>query len=89
MKLPSFDDFKKSPMAAIAFISLVVIGYLYIDLKSAQSTLVESHKQQFTEYVVNCARREESQNKEIRALREDLAKLQDKFLKMIEISSKK
>ena len=76
-------------MAAIAFAALVVVGYLYMDLKSAQSTLIDSHKQQFKEYVEDCARREASQNREIQALREDLSKLQDKFLKMIEISNSK
>jgi len=89
MKLPTYEDFKKSPMAAIAFAALVVVGYLYMDLKSAQSTLIDSHKQQFKEYVEDCARREASQNREIQALREDLSKLQDKFLKMIEISNSK
>lgn len=34
MKLPvSFDQFQKNPVAAIAFIALVAIGYLYIDQK--------------------------------------------------------
>ena len=34
MKLPvSFDQFQKNPVAAIAFVALVAIGYLYVDLK--------------------------------------------------------
>jgi len=89
MKFPTYEDFKKSPMTAIAFAALVVVGYLYMDLKSAQLTLIDSHKQQFKEYVEDCARREQSQNKEIKALREDLSRLQDKFLKMVEISNNK
>ena len=32
MKLPvSFDQFKKSPIAAIAFLLVMVVGYLYLD----------------------------------------------------------
>ena len=32
MKLPvNFEQFKKSPVAAIAFIMLLAVGYLYID----------------------------------------------------------
>jgi uncharacterized membrane-anchored protein YhcB (DUF1043 family) len=34
MKLPvSFDQFQKNPVAAIAFVALVAIGYLYVDQK--------------------------------------------------------
>lgn len=34
MKLPvSFDQFQKNPIAALAFVMMVVIGYLYIDQK--------------------------------------------------------
>jgi len=34
MKLPvSFDQFQKNPVAALAFILMVAIGYLYIDQK--------------------------------------------------------
>lgn len=34
MKMPvSFDQFQKNPVAAIAFIALVAIGYLYVDQK--------------------------------------------------------
>jgi hypothetical protein len=36
MKLPiSFDQFKKNPVAGVAFISFVGIGYLYVDLRSS------------------------------------------------------
>lgn len=38
MKMPvSFDQFQKNPVAAIAFIALVAIGYLYIDQKMINS----------------------------------------------------
>ena len=34
MKLPvSFDQFQKNPVAAIAFVAIVAIGYLYVDQK--------------------------------------------------------
>jgi len=34
VKMPvSYKDFKKEPVKALLFISLVAIGYLYIDLK--------------------------------------------------------
>lgn len=38
MKMPvSFDQFQKNPVAGIAFIALVAIGYLYIDQKMMNS----------------------------------------------------
>jgi len=40
MKLPvSFDQFQKNPIAAIAFIALVAIGYLYVDQKMTSETI--------------------------------------------------
>jgi hypothetical protein len=34
MKMPvSFEQFQKNPVAAIAFVALVAIGYLYVDQK--------------------------------------------------------
>lgn len=34
MKMPvSFDQFQKNPVAAIAFVAIVAIGYLYVDQK--------------------------------------------------------
>jgi len=45
MKLPvSFDQFKKNPIAAIAFILVIVVGYLYIDNKAIHSQQLEEHK---------------------------------------------
>lgn len=38
MKLPvSFDQFQKNPLAALAFILMVAIGYLYVDQKITSS----------------------------------------------------
>ena len=45
MKLPvSFDQFKKNPIAAIAFLLVIVVGYLYIDNKAVHSQQLEEHK---------------------------------------------
>jgi len=45
MKLPvSFDQFKKSPIAAIAFVLVIVVGYLYIDNKMVYAQQLEEHK---------------------------------------------
>lgn len=38
MKLPvSFDQFQKNPVAALAFVLMGAIGYLYIDQKMSSS----------------------------------------------------
>ena len=45
MKLPvSFNQFKKNPITAIAFLLVIVVGYLYIDIKSTQSQQLKDHK---------------------------------------------
>ncbi len=42
--LVSFDQFKKSPVAAIAFILVLVVGYLYIDNKMVHAEQLKEHK---------------------------------------------
>tara|TARA_Y100000310_G_C20593608_1_gene769377 strand:+ start:311 stop:544 length:234 start_codon:yes stop_codon:yes gene_type:complete len=45
MKLPvSFDQFKKSPVTTIAFVLIIVVGYLYVDNKMVHSQQLEEHK---------------------------------------------
>jgi|19_taG_2_1085344.scaffolds.fasta_scaffold54509_1 hypothetical protein len=45
MKLPvSFDQFKKSPITAIAFVLIIVVGYLYVDNKMVYADQLNEHK---------------------------------------------
>jgi len=45
MKSPiSFDQFKKNPIAAIAFLLVIVVGYLYIDNKTVYAQQLNEHK---------------------------------------------
>jgi archaellum component FlaF (FlaF/FlaG flagellin family) len=42
MKLPvSFSEFQKNPVAAVAFCMLLVVGYLYVDLRSGYTEQIE------------------------------------------------
>lgn len=42
MKLPvSFEEFKSNPVAAVAFCMLLVVGYLYIDLRSGYTEQID------------------------------------------------
>lgn len=42
MKLPvSFEQFQKNPVAAVAFCMLVVVGYLYVDLRSGYTDQID------------------------------------------------
>jgi hypothetical protein len=42
MKLPvSFSEFQKNPVAAVAFCMLLVVGYLYVDLRSGYTDQIE------------------------------------------------
>jgi hypothetical protein len=42
MKLPvTFDQFRANPVAAVAFCMLLVVGYLYVDLRSGYTDQIE------------------------------------------------
>ena len=42
MKLPiSFQEFKANPVAGVAFCMLLVVGYLYVDLRSGYTEQIE------------------------------------------------
>lgn len=42
MKLPvNFEEFKSNPVAAVAFCMLLVVGYLYIDLRSGYTEQID------------------------------------------------
>ena len=45
MKVPvSFEQFKKNPIAAIAFLLVIVIAYLYVDVKSVLNERIDELK---------------------------------------------
>ena len=47
MKSPiSFEQFTKNPVAAIAFLALGVIGYLYVDMMSIHEDQLENLEEQ-------------------------------------------
>jgi hypothetical protein len=37
----SFEQFKKNPIAAVAFCMLVAVSYLYMDLRSSNQTQID------------------------------------------------
>ena len=41
----SFDQFRKNPIAAVAFCMLVAVSYLYIDLRSGYKDQIEKSNQ--------------------------------------------
>ena len=42
MKLPiSFQEFKANPVAGVAFCMLLVVGYLYVDLRSGYTEQID------------------------------------------------
>lgn len=45
MKVPvSFEQFKKNPIAAIAFLLVIVVAYLYVDVKSVLNERIDELK---------------------------------------------
>jgi len=64
MKLPvSFDQFKKNPIAAISFVLIIVVGYLYVDNKMVHSQQLEEHKTRIEKLEVDELRLEEKLDK--------------------------
>jgi archaellum component FlaF (FlaF/FlaG flagellin family) len=46
MKLPvTFEQFSKNPVAAVAFCMLLVVGYLYVDLRSGYTEQIDKANQ--------------------------------------------
>jgi hypothetical protein len=44
----SFSDFKKNPIAAVAFCMLVAVSYLYYDVKTGYSAQIENANAKIT-----------------------------------------
>ncbi len=73
MKLPvSFEQFRKSPISAIAFILVIVVGYLYLDNKMV-------HKEQLEELKYQVEKLEKEEEK----LEEKLDKINEKLLECL------
>jgi len=46
MKLPvSFEQFRKNPIAAIAFLLVIVVGYLYLDANKKNERIFNDYEQ--------------------------------------------
>ena len=72
-KLPvNFSQFVKNPIAAVSFLSLIAVAYLYIDGRNAGIATTEA-----------CEERERIQNERITKLEGDLEKLHAKFIDVI------
>ena len=65
MKLPTFEDFSKNPTSAIAFIALIVIGYLYVDQKALHAAQLEAEK-------ASCARIEMQLQERVSSLEQNV-----------------
>jgi len=68
----TFSQFVKNPIAAITFLSLIAMVYLYIDSKSAYAAQIEA-----------CVHREQVTNERITKLEGDLERLHDKFIELV------
>tara|TARA_Y100000389_G_C17412326_1_gene491676 strand:- start:904 stop:1170 length:267 start_codon:yes stop_codon:yes gene_type:complete len=73
MKGPiSFDQFVKHPVAAIAFLAILVIGYLYVDM-------VEIHQSQLVNLEKSCVGRIEDHKERIESLEETIIRYEGKL----------
>jgi len=54
MKLPvNFEQFKKNPIAALAFLMVIAVGYLYIDNRISYTRQIEKCDIQLEKYEVS------------------------------------
>jgi len=73
MKAPiSFEQFSKNPIAAIAFIALGVIGYLYVDMMKIHEAQLENLEQ-------SCVQRIEDHKERIESLEETIIRYEEKL----------
>jgi peptidoglycan hydrolase CwlO-like protein len=76
MKLPvSFDQFKKSPIAAIAFLLVIVVGYLYLDADKKNERIFNDYE-----------KRIEKLEAEEQELEKKLDKINEKLLECLSIN---
>ena len=73
MKAPiSFEQFTKNPVAAIAFVALGVIGYLYVDMMSI-------HEAQLDNLEESCVQRIDDHKERIESLETTLVRYEEKL----------
>lgn len=69
MKLPiSFEQFKKNPTAAIAFLLVIGVGYLYIDNKTVYAQQLDDCKTR----IEKLEKKEEIKDKKIEEISQKL-----------------
>jgi hypothetical protein len=73
MKAPiSFEQFTKNPVAAIAFVALGVIGYLYVDMMSI-------HEAQLDNLEESCVQRIDDHKERIESLETTIVRYEEKL----------
>ena len=73
MKAPiSFEQFTKNPVAAIAFVALGVIGYLYVDMMSI-------HEAQLNNLEESCVQRIDDHKERIESLETTIIRYEEKL----------
>ena len=73
MKAPiNFEQFSKNPVAAIAFVAIGVIGYLYVDMMSI-------HEDQLENLEESCVQRIDDHKERIESLEITLIRYEEKL----------
>lgn len=73
MKAPiSFEQFTKNPVAAIAFVALGVIGYLYVDMMGI-------HEAQLDNLEASCVQRIDDHKERIESLETTIIRYEEKL----------
>ena len=76
MRLPvNFEHFTKNPIGVIAFLALIVIGYLYIDSQRI-------HESQLRTIEETCLQRIDDHKERIESLESTIVKYEDRLVEM-------
>jgi len=76
MKLPfNFKEFVKNPFAAIALLCILGMGYLYVDARNAQQTILDECKLDKIEIKEDLAKAKEERDKYQEKVQELIDKL--------------
>lgn len=85
MKSPiSFEQFTKNPVAAIAFLALMVIGYLYVDMMNIHEDQLENLEESCIQRIDDHKERIESLETTIIRYEEKLELINDKLLECLD-----
>jgi len=79
----SFEEFKKNPVSAIAFLLVIAIGYLYLDQKELHAAQLAAEKESCTRIETQLQERVSSLEQTVIRYEGRLEEMNEKLLKCL------